>query len=295
MQIAVLGVLLAAILSFFFHPVQERLRAALHGRPPLLWLAAAALCGAFYAVAAAVGQWSPGLAGVVAIYVFAPSAVAYAMGAGWVKKSIAWGDFAIILLLWLPLEFSAGAPFVSKHAQGFLHSVAYGVAILLALVLFVGFRSVTGLKFQLPSKARDWWLPLAAFVLCAPVLIVLGVQLGFMPPFHVSPKFTMGRYLAAYGVVLAGTGLPEEILFRSLIQNLMFQRFGENERVLVAASAIFGAAHLDNGPQAVPNWRYMIEATIAGVAYGRVFQKASSVTSSAMIHMMVDWTKHFFF
>jgi len=52
---------------------------------------------------------------------------------------------------------------------------------------------------------------------------------------------------------------------------------------------------LDNGPQAVPNWRYMIEATIAGIAYGRVFEKASSVTSSAMLHMMVDWTKHFFF
>ena len=40
---------------------------------------------------------------------------------------------------------------------------------------------------------------------------------------------------------------------------------------------------------------FMIEATIAGVAYGRVFQKASTVMSSAMLHMMVDWTKHFLF
>jgi uncharacterized protein len=72
-------------------------------------------------------------------------------------------------------------------------------------------------------------------------------------------------------------------------------RFGAGFRTLIAASVIFGAAHLDNGPQAVPNWRYMIEATIAGVAYGRVFQKASSITSSAMLHAAVDWTKHFFF
>jgi membrane protease YdiL (CAAX protease family) len=39
----------------------------------------------------------------------------------------------------------------------------------------------------------------------------------------------------------------------------------------------------------------MILATIAGVAYGRVFQKASSICSSAGLHMLVDWTKHFFF
>jgi hypothetical protein len=31
------------------------------------------------------------------------------------------------------------------------------------------------------------------------------------------------------------------------------------------------------------------------VAYGKVFQKASSITSSALLHTMVDWTKHFFF
>jgi hypothetical protein len=39
----------------------------------------------------------------------------------------------------------------------------------------------------------------------------------------------------------------------------------------------------------------MILASIAGVAYGRVFQKASTVLSSAGLHMMVDWMKHFFF
>jgi len=100
---------------------------------------------------------------------------------------------------------------------------------------------------------------------------------------------------AAVGIIFAGTALPEEILFRALIQNLLMRRFGEGWKTLLLASVIFGAAHLDNGPQAVPNWRYAIEATIAGVAYGKVFQKANSITSSAILHTMVDWTKHFFF
>ena len=101
--------------------------------------------------------------------------------------------------------------------------------------------------------------------------------------------------LPAVGFIFAGTALPEEILFRALIQNLLMQRFGATTRTLVAASVIFGLAHLDNGPQPLPNWRYAILATIAGLAYGKVFQKAGSLVSSALLHMLVDWTKHFFF
>ena len=100
---------------------------------------------------------------------------------------------------------------------------------------------------------------------------------------------------AAVGIIFVGTALPEEILFRALIQNLLMQRFGSGAGTLFVASFIFGCAHLDNGPQPLPNWRYMILATIAGVAYGTVFKKASTVLSSAGLHMLVDWTKHFFF
>jgi membrane protease YdiL (CAAX protease family) len=39
----------------------------------------------------------------------------------------------------------------------------------------------------------------------------------------------------------------------------------------------------------------MVVATIAGWAYGKVFERGSSVVSSAILHTMVDWTKHFFF
>ena len=100
---------------------------------------------------------------------------------------------------------------------------------------------------------------------------------------------------AAGGIIFAGTAVPEEILFRSLIQNLLTLRWGGGWRTLLAASVIFGCAHLDNGPQPLPNWRYMILATIAGLAYGQVFQRASTVLSSAGLHTLVDWTKHFFF
>jgi hypothetical protein len=134
----------------------------------------------------------------------------------------------------------------------------------------------------------------AGFVLVAPVLIAAGMAIGFIPAPHL-PVQLARKMAAAVAIIFAGTALPEEILFRSLIQNLLMQRFGATVRTLLLASLVFGAAHLDNGPQALPNWRYMIVATIAGFAYGKVFQKSSSVCSSAILHMMVDWTKHFFF
>jgi membrane protease YdiL (CAAX protease family) len=164
----------------------------------------------------------------------------------------------------------------------------------LGLVLFLGFRAIPGMKYQLPQSRRDFWLPLAAFVLTAPVLVAVGMAIGFIPAPHL-PVQPAGKMAAAVAIIFAGTALPEEILFRALIQNLLMQRWGATTRTLLVASVIFGAAHLDNGPQPLPNWRYMIEATIAGFAYGKVFQKSGSVCSSAIFHMMVDWTKHFWF
>jgi membrane protease YdiL (CAAX protease family) len=135
---------------------------------------------------------------------------------------------------------------------------------------------------------------LAGFAVSAPILIALGMAIGFIPAPH-RPVARPGAMAAAVPLIFFGTALPEEILFRSLIQNLLMQRFGSGWRVLLAASIIFGCAHLDNGPQALPNWRYAVVATVAGVAYGAVFQRASSVLSSSALHMMVDWTKHYFF
>jgi len=251
------------------------------------------LAAVFAAAAQLAGVFSAALALLVLAYLAMPTACAALAGAGSPKKP-GLLDFAAILLLWLPLEFGAGAQFVPRPAQGFLHSVAYGIAILLGLALFLCFRCFEGTKYQSPQRARDLWLPALGFVAVAPVLIGVGIGIGFIPPPH-APNRGPGTMAAAIGIIFAGTALPEEILFRALIQNFLMLRFGSGWRTLLAASIVFGAAHLDNGPQPLPNWRYMIEATIAGVAYGRVFQKSSSVTSSAMLHMAVDWTKHFFF
>ena len=292
-QTAFLVALLAAIFSLLAPGLQRRLQQLLHGRPSTLWAAPILLTAVFAAASWYAGAFGVPLTLMVLAYTLAPVAVAYWQGPA-VEPRPGALDFLGIAILWFPIEFAAGGALVPRAAQGFLHSVAYGIAILLGLILWTGFRSFAGMKYNPPRRKRDLWLPLAGFGLLAPVLATVGIAIGFIPPPHL-PTQSAGRMAAAIGIIYAATALPEEILFRALIQNLLMQRFGSTARTLLLASFIFGCAHLDNGPQPVPNWRYMIMATIAGYAYGKVFQKASTVLSSAGLHMMVDWTKHFFF
>jgi membrane protease YdiL (CAAX protease family) len=293
MQILFLALLLAAVFGLFVPAAQTGLRRLLESSPRAVWAVPFLLAAIFGGASAVAGVFRLDLTAYVLAYAMAPVACVWLAGGGEPKTPGAL-DFLAIALLWFPLEFAGGiAGDIPRPVQGFLHSVAYGVAILLGLVLFLGFRSFPGLKYRAPAGRRDWVLPLIGFAAVAPVLIVVGIAIGFIPMPHL-PSAPAGRMAAAVGIIFAGTALPEEILFRSLIQNLLMLRFGTGWRTLVVASVIFGLAHLDNGP-AVPNWRYAIEATIAGIAYGRVFQRAGSVTSSAMLHMMVDWTKHYFF
>jgi len=282
----VLAFLLLAILSFLIPGVKRSL-----SRPAWLFVAPAALTLLFCGSAYAAGAFSVPLALLVLLYTFAPALAAFFQGPG---GEPSWLDFAIVLMLWLPLEFSAGQHLIPKPAQGFLHSVAYGIAILLGLTIFLGFRALPGMKFDLPS-ARDLAYGGAAFLICAPILVAGGRLLGFIPPFHAPAHPSAGALARTFGVIFVGTALPEEILFRSLIQNWLMQRYGFTTRMLLVSALIFGCAHLDNGPQPLPNWRYMILATVAGIAYGKAFQKSSSVFSSVACHALVDATKHIFF
>jgi membrane protease YdiL (CAAX protease family) len=292
-QTAFLIALLAAILTLLSPRLQQRLQTALHRRPATLWMAPLILTLIFAGASWEARVFSLPLALLVLAYTIAPVLIAFVQGPAIAPRPTAL-DFLAILLLWLPIEFAAGAQLVPRPAQGFLHSVAYGIAIVLGLVTWTGFRGFDGMKYNPPRDRRDFWLPLVGFALLAPVLAVVGIAIGFIPPPHL-PVQSAGRMAAAVAIIYVGTALPEEILFRALIQNMLMQRFGSSTRTLLLASFIFGCAHLDNGPQPLPNWRYMIMATIAGFAYGKVFQKSSTVLSSSALHMLVDWTKHFFF
>jgi membrane protease YdiL (CAAX protease family) len=83
------------------------------------------------------------------------------------------------------------------------------------------------------------------------------------------------------------TAISEELLFRGLIQNWFERMTGRRIVGLILAAIVFGASHLNNGPP-IPNYKYFLLASIAGVFYGFVWQATGSLTASAITHALVD-------
>jgi membrane protease YdiL (CAAX protease family) len=277
-------IFLLIIGSLLFTAPQARLAAWLRQDRRRIWLAPALLSGLFCAALLAETALNPPLLLLI---------LAYTLGATLLAPQRM--DAAVILVLWLPVELSLTRYWTSPPLQGFANTLIYGTGITLALVLLLLFRGIGGMKYRLPSTARDLLYPVAGFLLVAPVLIGLGQLLGFIAPFHVPENLSAAVLAGMFLRILAYVAFPEEILFRSLIQNLLMQKFGSGNWTLALAAVIFGAAHLNNGPGPLPNWRYMLLATIAGFAYGKVFQKSSTVLSSAILHALVNTARHMFF
>jgi membrane protease YdiL (CAAX protease family) len=287
METALIVFFLAVVLSPFSPPVQAGLKAWFGRARWRVFLIPAALTGVFAAALAARGAWSWPFLLLAAAYTLVPTLLVYAGGR--------WLDLAAILALWLPVEFTAGKDLLPRHAWGAANLAAHGVAVALGLYLFLIFRDLKGMKYNLPRKATDLLYPALGFLAAFPILAALGLKLGFMGPFRGLGAFHAGAFGLLWLKTLVGVALPEELLFRALIQNWLMQNFGFSHRTLAAAALVFGAAHLDNPPGPLPNWRYMILASIAGFVFGKVFWKSSTILSSAGLHAMVNSVRHVFF
>ncbi|HXN49539.1 MAG TPA: CPBP family intramembrane glutamic endopeptidase [Bryobacteraceae bacterium] len=287
MQSFLIVLFLVIVLSLFSPALQGALRGFFIGRPAAVFAVPCALTALFACVLAESGGWSTAFVLLVAVYTFVPTALAYAR-----KPRL---DFAAILLLWMPIEFATGRQLIPRAVWGLANIAARGTALTLALALFLLFRNLPLMKYNLPRKWTDLLYPAIGLAALTPVLAALGVWLGYMGPFVGFGGFHPGGFGLLWLRTALGVALPEELLFRALIQNWLMLRFGFTVRTLAVAALIFGASHLDNPPGPLPNWRYMILATIAGFVFGGVFWKSSSIWSSAGLHALVNCTRHVFF
>jgi hypothetical protein len=89
-----------------------------------------------------------------------------------------------------------------------------------------------------------------------------------------------------FGLVLF-VGLPEELLFRGIVQDA-FIRLTSVRTGWVLASVVFGAMHLAKHYPPL-NWPYAILATGAGLAYGWVYLRTGRLAAAALTHGVVNW------
>src|SRR5262245_32568540 len=170
------------------------------------------------------------------------------------KQRLLWQDVVAILSLWLPLDFRW-----MRDVWGWpSHSLAYSMNSLLAtglaVFLFVCVRRLDDVGFRCHFQKLDGWIGTRNFMLFAPMAIPIGLVTGFIRISNVT-QLNWNLLLTGLGIFFL-IAIPEELLFRGIIQNLLAKTFSKPALALVVTSLIFGAAHLNNGPR--PDWRYFL-------------------------------------
>ncbi|MEJ2010275.1 MAG: CPBP family intramembrane metalloprotease [Acidobacteriota bacterium] len=203
-----------------------------------------------------------------------------------------WRDFAAMLSLGLPV----GAGWLSGiwiwPEDIYIFRPIFCVCV--GAYAFLVIRNLKDAGYKLIFKKDDLKEGSANFIVFFILAIPLGLALHFIHPHthHVSVPGFIAELLGTYLTV----AIPEEFLFRGILQNLLaktFQGHRRRQKGLLLASVIFGLSHLHHAP--VPNWRYAILATLAGLFYGNAWQSRKRTSASGFTHAMVDTVWHFWF
>ncbi|HEV3308583.1 MAG TPA: CPBP family intramembrane glutamic endopeptidase [Candidatus Sulfotelmatobacter sp.] len=192
-----------------------------------------------------------------------------------------WHDAFILLVLGLAVDlrwFDSAWP-AGLRALNELFLVDAG------LYGFLAIRKLSGTGFDFHLKWSDWKTGLRELLFFTPVVLALGLALGFIHPHPNIPG--IGSALLRWVAIFFFTAVPEELFFRAWVQNLLERRVGRRP-ALILASVLFGLSHF-NKRSAHFNWRYVLLATIAGIFYGRAWREHRRVPASTITHASVDW------
>ena len=179
------------------------------------------------------------------------------------------------IVLWLPIEFDL-LPQLRLPPPDGLRAAPFA-ALATGLYLFLVACPLDRIGYTFRLSSRDFRIALIATAAFAVVGVPIGLVTGFL---EWNPRMDPVRLAVAPIAIYLATGVPEEFLFRGLIQNTLERAIGR--AALPIASIIFGLAHL-------PDVRYVLLATLAGVAYGWVYLTTRRITASAVTHALVDW------
>jgi len=192
-----------------------------------------------------------------------------------------WRDWLILLALGLAVDlrwFDRAWP-TGLRALNELLLVDAG------LYGFLAIRQLSGTGFDFHLEWSDWKTGLRELVFFTPIVLALGLALGFIHPHRNLPG--IGSALLRWVAIFFFTAVPEELFFRAWVQNLLERRVGRRT-ALIVASVLFGLSHF-NKRSAHFNWRYVLLATIAGIFYGRAWREQRRVPASTITHASVDW------
>ncbi len=234
--------------------------------PLVLWTACL-----LYAAAAGLSVGDRALA--YAIYLAVPALI---LSTGDAKPAkLPWRELAAAASLGVAIKYHMLPTLPIPAPSGFDASRLVGLVA--GLYFFVVARPLEGIGFRWSLTTRDVGTAVIVFAVYAAIAIPIGLGTHFIAW---NPRIAPGDAILRPIITYLITAVPEEFLFRGLIQNLLSRWLGI-PLGLAIGSVIFGLSHL-------PDPRYAVLATIAGVAYGLVYVRTGKVTASAITHALVD-------
>lgn len=248
-------------------------------------------CSAFlsvyllYALGTQSFAWEAALR--VALFVAVPTALVSLVKR---RSDATWQDFAAIACIWLPFDAGWLKTIWTWPEGGGAYVMNTALAVNLAVMLFAGYRGFTGVVPRFRVTREDLRLAVLALLAFMTLALPAGFATGFVAW---NPQITPVKLIGVPLGIFFFVAIPEELLFRGLVQNLLERRFGRPTLTLIITSVAFGATHLNNGPS--PDWRYFVLATVAGGFYGFLYRKTRGLTVPALMHAGVDTLWLWFF
>ena len=200
-----------------------------------------------------------------------------------------WADLLVLAVLGLAIDLGLlnhGWPFGLPDAMLWpagLGGLPKMMMANVALYAYLVVKPIDGIGYDLEPQLGDWKIGLREFLFYAPIVLSLGILLGFI---HWQGLMKRPQeFPAAWIFTFIFVALPEELFFRGLVQNLL-ERHMARGRALIVASVLFGLSHFNKG--AAFNWRYVLLAAIAGIFYGRAWLVGRRLFASSITHATID-------
>ena len=146
------------------------------------------------------------------------------------------------------------------------------------------YAAIVGTGFGRPIRAFAW-----RFAVLVAVVVTLSLAMDFV---RWDPKMPAWFPLWAWSILFL-TVLPEEALFRGVVQTSLERRLGGARGATIAAIAIaallFGLAHAAGGAT------YVVLATVAGAGYGWIYAAMRSLGAAIVAHFCLNLIHFVFF
>ncbi|MEK7464607.1 MAG: CPBP family intramembrane glutamic endopeptidase [Patescibacteria group bacterium] len=284
--------LLSTMFILMSGKLRTRITKRLSGYKNGIWITPAAIWLLYIFLSVVDWNWDPRIFIKLVFYFSIPTLIL--QYAERTKRLLGVPDILAILSLWLPFDFrlmNDSWPVLGE----FKYHTSATIAVIYTFITFCGFRRID-INASWKLSRNDAFNVLLFFVGVSAILVPLGYSFHFLE-IGLSDLFQKAAWMVPlyFVTIFIGAALPEELLFRGVIQNVLTKRMSFAP-ALITTSVIFGLAHINNGVRLgehlfqPPNWTYVLMATIAGLFYGGIFHKQRSLLSAMLLHTLVDFT-----